>query len=112
MVLFGDVLESEWWCCLIGHKKGLRKRVSVKKLSARKRGSFVSKKPSDFDVVMTPEEESTEDILAELDEAFEGGVCPQCGGVLESFSDKGKNGLRCLNPKCLWSVCSFGVFRF
>jgi hypothetical protein len=60
-------------------------------------GSFVS-----------DDDESTEDILREL-EVADKGVCPHCGALLIPFKDKVGSGKRC--SKCSWVVSSFGVCR-
>jgi hypothetical protein len=78
------------------NKSGAWKHVSAKKLSARKRGVFVSK--SGF----VPS--------GDAKKAYESGVCPKCGNDdLVSFTDADDSGLEC--EKCGWH-CSFPIDFF
>jgi hypothetical protein len=85
------------------------KRVSVKKLSARKRGLFVDKKSSVFVDSVAEEEKSVEDLYAEMDRAIESGVCPECGCVSKYFENEDEKGLQC--AECGWSFSFWGVCR-
>ena len=76
-----------------------RKSVSVKKLSVRKRGSFVDRKPSLFVRPVVGEGEG-KDWQAVVRKAFATRLCPHCGGALDWFEDGDVSGLRCC--ECRW----------
>jgi len=76
-----------------------RKFVSVKKLSVRKRGSFVGRKPS-LSVRSVVGEGEGKDWQVVVRKALATRVCPHCHGVLSFFEYGNVSGLRCF--ECGW----------
>jgi hypothetical protein len=60
-------------------------------------------------IALEYEDETSEDLLDELEVAINSRRCPQCSCGLIRFKDDDSSGLRC--PKCNWSFCLWGSMK-
>lgn len=95
---------------VVGRAK--RKVKSDKKLSVRKRpveGLSARKLFIRCVSSANEKEENVEDLYAEMDVAFESGLCPECGSAVKFFENENEKGLECAD--CGWAFSMWGTLK-